>query len=75
MIRRVVTPSPYRREGGTADGSRQDAILAVLHALIDFLQEIGSNFVEFFNVRRQTHEPSSPDTTDGDDAEPPSPQP
>jgi hypothetical protein len=46
-----------------------------MHAFIEFLQEIGSNFVEFFNIRRQTHGPSPLGTTDGDHAEPPDPQP
>ena len=39
-----------------------------MHALIEFLQDIGSNFVEFFNIRQQTDLPRDEDTAaeDGD---------
>ncbi|HEY6568257.1 MAG TPA: hypothetical protein VI341_12140 [Actinomycetota bacterium] len=35
-----------------------------MHALLEFLQDIGSNFVEFFNIRQQTDLPRTQDSTD-----------
>jgi hypothetical protein len=39
-----------------------------MQSLLEFLQDTGSNFVEFFNIRQQTDKPASPDSTGDDEA-------
>jgi hypothetical protein len=38
-----------------------------MHALLEFLQDIGSSFVEFFNIRLQTDLPRSESTIHEDE--------
>ena len=40
-----------------------------MHALLELLQDLGSNFVEFFNIRRQTDLPRTQSTVDAADDE------